>query len=439
MKRNTFFILLILSFCFFFAVVSAGVEGTETKVEPKFSSGAISKIPKVRHSVKPLDLSMPPTTNELMAAGQLGGQLYPTHEITDKEKEKKINLSFGEAIQEWNKHEYKKAIKMFRKHMEDYPDSPWASEAVLHGGCDATYNGRYTEAEESFNWILTKHKGSSHEGAKIMMNKAKTRLGILKVYQNNFNEAKRLFSELKKESPDWRDRTYASHWIQRLSRYSSNQLAMLNCGTQALAFLLEKDGKKEEARKALELLPDTLQGHSLKDLETIASRYGYDLDAVKLSLSDLNKLPLPAIMHIQGKNQGDSGHYWILEKVDGSDIELFDSQAGRRFNQSMDEFSKEWSGSALMFSNKNTVIPGTRMAENEMEQIYGGCCGTPRGESEQGAPGRNEGPDNSENKSECGAPKWSVNMVNMNLFVTDTPLWYSNPIGPSVEISSTGV
>jgi RHS repeat-associated protein len=33
------------------------------------------------------------------------------------------------------------------------------------------------------------------------------------------------------------------------------------------------------------------------------------------------------------------------------------------------------------------------------------------------------------------APVWSINKVNMNLFVADTPLWYKNPIGPSVGIS----
>ncbi len=33
------------------------------------------------------------------------------------------------------------------------------------------------------------------------------------------------------------------------------------------------------------------------------------------------------------------------------------------------------------------------------------------------------------------APTWSVNQVNMNLFVTDTPLWYDSPIDPSMKIS----
>ncbi|MBI4847383.1 MAG: hypothetical protein HY808_02220 [Nitrospirae bacterium] len=389
-----------------------------------------------------------------MAAGQLGGQLYPTDDIqldeggllqstmaangnavAVKEKlarNKTINLSFGQAIQEWNKHNYKEAIKMFKKHVQDYPDSPWASEAVLHTGCDATYNGRYTEAEESFNWILNQNKGKDHEGAKLLMNKAKSRLGILKVYQNNFKEAKRIFSELKKESIDWRDRTYASHWIQRLSRYTSNQLAMLNCGTQALAYLLEKDGKKAEARKVVEMLPESFQGHRIKDLSHIASKLGYDLAAIRVSPLELNSLPLPAIMHVNRKNEGDSGHYWILEKVAGDNLKLFDPQSGMRFSQSIEEFTREWSGNALVFSNKE-MLPGISLKEGEMEQIYGGCCGVPRSEDDMGDPQEDAG---GLQDDECsnGAPVWNVNMINMNLFMTDTPMWYTPTIGPPVKI-----
>jgi YD repeat-containing protein len=36
--------------------------------------------------------------------------------------------------------------------------------------------------------------------------------------------------------------------------------------------------------------------------------------------------------------------------------------------------------------------------------------------------------------SSQGSPAWSVNVVNMNVFITDTPLWYDPPIGPSVNI-----
>lgn len=58
-----------------------------------------------------------------------------------------------------------------------------------------------------------------------------------------------------------------------------------------------------------------------------------------------------------------------------------------------------------------------------------------RPESNLGEPRCNsQGPSLCNNKDPHGSPKWAVNMVNMNLYVTDTPLWYDSPIGPSVEI-----
>jgi len=54
--------------------------------------GINSVIPKVHLSLRPLDLTRPPTDEEIMAAGQLGGQLYPTHGIEDKERSRKIKV-----------------------------------------------------------------------------------------------------------------------------------------------------------------------------------------------------------------------------------------------------------------------------------------------------------------------------------------------------------
>ena len=192
-----------------------------------------------RVSVKGLDLSRAPTTDELMAAGQLGGALFPTRDLKDKKRAAAAHLDFGRAIEEWNKHEYPKAVKMFRQHVKDFPDSPWAAEAELHVGCDATYNGRYTEAQAIFTKLIAEHQGKDHDGARMMVGKARQRLGLLKVEQNNLDEAGVLFTALL-ESPDWRHRTYASHWIQRLSRLKAAREALLSCGVDALAYAIER-------------------------------------------------------------------------------------------------------------------------------------------------------------------------------------------------------
>jgi ABC-type bacteriocin/lantibiotic exporter with double-glycine peptidase domain len=173
----------------------------------------------------------------------------------------------------------------------------------------------------------------------------------LKVYQYDFAEAKILFAILKKEGSDWRDRTYASHWIQRLSRYTAEQLSMLNCGTQAIAYLLEKEGRIADARRALEILPQSLPGHSIEAVSEISSRFGYRFTPLRLSVSELKLIPLPAIMHIKNKDKKNSGHYWILNSIDNNEdtLELFDPQAGLRFEQTADQFSKEWVATPRIF------------------------------------------------------------------------------------------
>ncbi|SJZ88697.1 RHS repeat-associated core domain-containing protein [Trichlorobacter thiogenes] len=58
-------------------------------------------------------------------------------------------------------------------------------------------------------------------------------------------------------------------------------------------------------------------------------------------------------------------------------------------------------------------------------------------EAELGAPsgmGKGNGGDMAPGAG-YGSPTWTVNMANLNIFITDTPLWYKSPVGPAVEVS----
>ncbi|MFO0753329.1 MAG: cysteine peptidase family C39 domain-containing protein [Thermodesulfovibrionales bacterium] len=426
-SSRVFFLLRCL-FCFLILLPLPSFAETGKELEVITTSKKLSLVP--------LNLSYPPSTEELMAAGQLGGHLYPTHQIDDEERERAINHSFGYAIQEWNKHNYKQAVTLLRKHVEEYPDSPWASEAVLHMGCDAKYNGRYSEAEADFTWIIESNKDDPSEGAQRLKTKALQRLGVLRVLQNNLAGAATIFTSLKNESLDWRERTYASHWLQRLSRYKSNKRALLKCGTEALAYLFEKKGKTIEAREIAEIAPGTDKGHSIGDLASISAQYGTALTGLRLSPSEIKTIPLPAIMQREGKSGGDRGHYWVLDAITDTTLYLYDPQSGRRFSQTVEEFSKEWTGKALVLSESAATVAGVVLSAAEREDSYGGCCGVPRPEDDLGEP-EEEGDEEEENScsaSANGAPVWKVNKVNMNLFVKDIPLWYHPPYGPAVKI-----
>jgi RHS repeat-associated protein len=66
-------------------------------------------------------------------------------------------------------------------------------------------------------------------------------------------------------------------------------------------------------------------------------------------------------------------------------------------------------------------------------------CQNAGGGAHMGGGSSSADPTRTANSSSClssskGAPAWAVNMVNMNFYMEDTPLWYRSPVGPSVEI-----
>jgi len=387
---------------------------------------------KVRTTVKSLDLTRPPTTNELMAAGQLGGALYPTYDKKEGSSADAANLSFGRAMELWNRHEYREASRQLKRHIAAHSDSPWVGEAELHLACDAQYNGRYSEAKKRFERILTDNKGKNHPGAAALRDKAKLRLGVLKAYQNNLGEAGAQFSDLAKSAYDWRERTYAGHWLNRISKLKKSGKTALNCGNQALASLLERDGRGDDAKALLENLFPSEKGQSIRDLENGALLFDYPLVARTVAPDKGAELPVPAIVHLPAGAAGDSGHYWVLENVEGDSLTLFDPQAGKYFVQSAAEFAEQWDGVALVKAN---TVTGEPLSQELAGTIFGGCCGVPRAEEDLGCPdGKCKQGPSMNGGTPNGSPTWTVNMVNMNFYMTDIPLWYKSPIGPSVEI-----
>ena len=336
--------------------------------------------------VRALDLTRVPTEKELRRAGQLGGALTPTRSAKpdelglklDKlmkkagvegglraqlpkkdprerglqraqakyERARAINLDFGKAIQEWNKHNYRQAAKMFEKHLKDYPESPWAGEAEIHLGCDAKYNGRFAEAQTIYDQLLNKTsskpnsklkqkkkerrarggapseadinadveraaRADSLEAAVMALDaptedddesfelhqKAKQRWADLDIATGRWNEAAEKLADIIETDTDWRRITWAQHWLRNLSVYERNVLQLRACGPKALGFVLASLGKNEIAEKVKQLPAPSERGTDLNELKGLAARYGTPMEGFKGTPQTLEKLRLPLILH----------------------------------------------------------------------------------------------------------------------------------------------
>ncbi|WP_044583592.1 tetratricopeptide repeat protein [Aliivibrio salmonicida] len=247
------------------------------------SEKKLLNIKQVSPTLIEMDLNETPTHEQLSAAGQLGGVLVPTKPVMDKvrpssfdvfshfsddEKERKL---FGQAIQNWNKHSYSDAVNKFDNFRQKFPHSAWTSEATLHMACNARFTGQYTTANILFNEIIEQNKDSDYIGARLMTAKAKSRLAVLRLMENNSEQAKNLFSQVYSDSPDWRLKVYASNWLRKLSVRKDSAGSLLDCGTRALSYLLEKDGFYEDAESVLGYIPDNENGFSISELILLSS------------------------------------------------------------------------------------------------------------------------------------------------------------------------
>ena len=340
---------------------------TETRNEQAFPYFHV-KEDAIKPSLKSVGDIEHPTLTDVMASGQLGGILHPNKPMSfnvplDKTLDAHVasyvedNKVFARAMDEWNLHNYKKAFSMMDNYLQRFPNGLWAAEADLHMGCEARFNGRYREANERFSRINNRYGKSDFKGAQRVAEKAKSRLAVLKVMENNLSEATRLFSELKEEGSDWRQRTYASSWIQRISRLKGQGMKLADCGTQALSHVLENKGFVAEAKEVKALKPSVEQGFNIENLKQIAGDFKQSISARNVALNDLSLLPLPAIAHVDRSDTGGLGHYWIIESANDKEVVVFDKQKNRRFKQTLSEFEMEWSGNVLVFAD-NSSLPG---------------------------------------------------------------------------------
>ena len=217
-----------------------------------------------------------------------------------------------------------------------------------------------------------------------------------------------------------------------------NSRAEANCGSLALACVLEKKGMVSEAKTVKNILPSSTKGHSVSDLENLSHRFGYLLQGIRLSDKALESIALPVLIHLK------KGHYQVLEKIAAGHLTIYDPQNKTRFKETLNTFSKRWSGVALVSQRAGD---GMRLTKEESGMLFGGNDGglpsVPKGDGDLGGgsgcgggPDGLNGPDGPDDDNDpCGTPVWSVNKVNLNLYVLDIPFWYNPPVGPSVNIA----
>lgn len=376
--------------------------------------------------------------------------LESRHAGTMTEKDKAdAEKAFGEAMSVWHKHRYAEGEKLLGEFAAKHPNSRWRAEAELHQGCYLTYLNKTSEAKPIFERLASEFAGTNIE------TKAQLRLAGIAEQEVRVDEAIAQYAKVLKMNPTWDQFKYANYNARKLIMNCGKLLARINCGPVALAACLDVLGKKDRAAEAREIKP-TADGMSLGALESLCASYSVPVKSVEMTLGELEKATLPILAYVEPK------HFIAVLGIEDGKARIEDSVRGKH-EVSLKELGGIWGGRVLTFAPTDDMKPLTQVASLETK---GGCCGQMAEDECMGCPGDCQegssgggssgcstcGDGGGNGGSDCpdcskGRPTWKVNTNNMNLLVSDTPVWYSPGKGYDIaftlnysnENSNTGI
>lgn len=353
---------------------------------------------------------------------------------------------FDAAMSVWFKHRYGDGEKLLGKFAAKYPNSRWRAEAEIHQGCYYTYLGATDKAKPLFERLASEFADTN------ISTKAQLRLANIAEREARTNDAISQYTRILRMNPTWDQFKYANYHARKLAMTGGALQARVNCGPVALAACLNALGRKSEAARARGVRPTT-DGLSLAQLQALCVKYGVPVKSSTIALDQLQKAKLPVLAYVEPK------HFIAVLAIRDGKAQVEDSIRGK-YEATLDELGKVWSGKVLTFAPSRDMKPLTRIA---LLQTVGGCCGQidedecggdccpcqqdsrgpATGTSYSGGGGCGTGicP------ASAGRPTWQVNVDNLNMLVTDTPVFYNPGKGPSVaftlrysnENSNTGI
>jgi ATP-binding cassette subfamily B protein len=120
------------------------------------------------------------------------------------------------------------------------------------------------------------------------------------------------------------------------------QIDEADCGAACLAMVCRHFGRAVSLARIRQLVHTSLDGTSLRAICQAAGELGLAARSVKASPRNLERMPLPAILHWEGN------HWAVLYEVTGSSVRVADPALGLR-RLTREELLAKWSGYVALF------------------------------------------------------------------------------------------
>jgi ATP-binding cassette, subfamily B, bacterial CvaB/MchF/RaxB len=143
------------------------------------------------------------------------------------------------------------------------------------------------------------------------------------------------------------------------------QSEVSECGLACLAMICHYHGRQVDIGTMRESVKLSAVGASVRDLMQAATKFGLRGRPLKLEITDLPNISVPAIMH------WDMDHYVVLKKVASHKLIIHDPAVGVRTYQ-RDEIGNHFTGIAIEFDPASDFTPGDDTRRLTLSQLFRG-------------------------------------------------------------------
>ena len=140
------------------------------------------------------------------------------------------------------------------------------------------------------------------------------------------------------------------------------------CGLACMAMISRYHGHNVDLNGLRQRHAFSLAGTSLKSLIGIADQLGFSTRALKVELSALHRVRLPAILH------WDLNHFVVLKSVGSRKLTIHDPAIGAR-TLSRQEFSKHFTGIALELARAEAFKPIEARTQMKLSMLWSSMTG----------------------------------------------------------------
>ena len=382
-----------------------------------------------------------------------------------------IEASPGERSLTGQDREARTVVAELEAYLQRRPNTGY--RAAVHSGLAGFYTGRgvYSKALEHWDRAEQLSRGESESAGQVLHDQALAQRGLLLACLGKVAEFEEL-AAVKARRP-LQGGPAQDTWVRAVEVYQRLKYQPelgFRCGVFALAAMAKASGAKFDDRTLLGTLANP-RGMTLQELENLARGVGYPVQAVRHQPG--TDLVVPSVAHYRGD------HFVALVARDGQRYQISDPSLGKTaWVQAEDilgestgvylvpvaQVSREWQqlkpGEARQIIGRGSACLALDNEDGILAECEDPpCCsnqvpGRGRGGDQDNRPGWGMSSMSSRSTStiqpaanrrgDCqgcgsvpgqGMPVWRVSEPFLNLFVEDTPLFYTPALGPEMAFT----